>query len=390
MKDQTKLIHAARDHGEGPANTGIQRASTMLFRSLESFKAAGATWGRDEAYIYGRISNPSSREFENAVADIEGGYGAVSYSSGLSAISNCLLAYLSSGDHLLMVDTTYGPTRRFCDNHLKRLGVGVEYYDPLITPEEMTRKITANTKVVYMESPGSQTFEIQDVPGLAKVAREHGVLSMIDNTWASPLYFQPLAHGVNISIHSATKYIAGHSDCSLGVAAFETEELWSRMKRLTNDNGSCAAPDMCYLGLRGLRTLDVRLERHYKNALIVAKWLKERGEVSRVFYPALPEDPGHDLWRRDFRGANGLFSFAFKRELDDKQMAAFVNGLEYFPLGFSWGGDKSLAMPCHLKKERTANPWQGHEAMLRLSIGLEHPDDLIRDLEKGFERLRGV
>ncbi|NCC21750.1 MAG: cystathionine beta-lyase [Alphaproteobacteria bacterium] len=386
--DQTKLVHAARKSAEA-SNTPVHRSSTVLFHSLEEFHAAGKEWGKDEPYVYGRISNPNSREFEDAITALEGGYGAISFCSGLSAISCCLLAFLSSGDHLLMVDTVYGPTRRFCDNHLKRLGVGVEYYDPLLSADEVRKRIQANTRAIFLESPGSQTFEIQDVPAIAAVAREHGVLTMIDNTWATPLYFKPLAHGVNISIHSATKYIAGHSDCSLGVAAIETKELWSRIKRLTNDNGSCAAPDQLYLGIRGLRTLDVRLKRHHENALRVAEWLKGRKEVARVLYPALPNDPSHGLWKRDFTGANGLFSFEFAEALSDERLAAFLDGLEYFPLGYSWGGDKSLAMPCHLKGERTATPWEGTNPMLRLSIGLEHPDDLIADLTGAFGRLGG-
>jgi cystathionine beta-lyase len=388
QQDQTKLIHAARA-GDGPSNAPVQRASTVLFKSLKAFQEAGSAIADKGSSVYGRIGNANSHEFEEAMTALEGGYGAASFPSGLSAISACLLACIGSGDHVLMADSVYGPVRRFCDNHLKRLGVGVEYYDPLLSADEIKKRIQAGTKIIYLESPGSQTFEVQDVPGIASVAREHGILTMADNTWATPLFHKPLAHGVDISIHSATKYIAGHSDTSLGVAVFADRALYAGMKRFTMDSGISAAPDSLYLGLRGLRTLDVRMRRHQENALAVARWLQARPEVSRVLYPALSGDPGYALWARDFQGAGGLFSFEFAQELDNNRLAAFLDGLEFFPLGYSWGGDKSLAMPCHLAEERTASPWQGKAPMIRLSIGLEHIDDLIADLDAGFARLSG-
>jgi cystathionine beta-lyase len=307
--------------------------------------------------------------------------------SGKTAVAQALMTFLQAGDHLLMVDTAYAPTRQLCDRVLARFGVETTYYDPLIGAG-IEGLIRPSTKVVFVESPGSLTFEVQDVPAITAVAHAHGAVTMIDNTWGTPLYFKPFEHGVDISIHAATKYIGGHSDLMLGIVT-STEAVHRQLREGMQECGAYASPDDCYQALRGLRTLSVRLERHQTNALKLASWLRERSEVERMLCPALPDDPGHALWQRDFRGASGLFGMLLK-PCPPRAWHAFVEGLELFGLGASWGGYESLILPNHPERYRTATSWDPTFPSIRLHVGLEDPEDLLADLEQGFERLRAA
>ncbi len=388
MQDETKLATLGRDPEghHGAVNIPVYRASTILQPDLKTLKQVQAARERDEQVVsYGRIGTPLTYAFENTLAELEGGYRAMGFPSGAAACSGALLAVLKAGDHLLMVDTTYGPTRHFCDTVLKRFGVETTYYDPTIGTG-VAALFRSNTRAIFTESPGSLTFEVQDIPAIAEIAHKHGAKLLLDNTWGTPLYFKSFQHGVDLSIHSATKYIVGHSDAQLGIV-IATKESWPDLRDSTRAIGTAAGPDEVFLGLRGLRTMAVRLERHMRSAIEIAHWLRSRPEVAAVYHPALPQDPGHTLWRRDFLGACGLFAFELKQSFNETQVAAFVDDLELFGIGYSWGGFESLvtlAMPHRL---RTANPWTGHGALLRLHIGLEAVDDLRDDLKAGFERL---
>jgi cystathionine beta-lyase len=385
MKDDTLLVTGGRepeDH-QGAVNPPIYRASTILYPSVEAFEAPRQLRG----VYYGRGGVPTTFALEDAIAALEGAAGAVVTGSGKTAIAQALLTFLEAGDHLLMVDTAYAPTRQFCDRVLSRFKVDTTYYDPLIGAD-IDRLIRPRTKVVFLEAPGSLTFEMQDVPAIARVAHARGAVVMLDNTWATPLYFKSLQHGVDIAINAATKYIGGHSDLLMGVAT-ATEEHYPRLRRGMQDLGCYVSPDDCYLALRGLRTLSVRLERHQATALRLATWLQERPEVERVLYPALPDDPGHALWRRDFLGASGLFGILLK-PCPEKAWHALVEGLELFGLGASWGGYESLIMPNRPERYRTATAWDPAFPSIRIHAGLEDPDDLIADLEAGFARLHEV
>jgi cystathionine beta-lyase len=382
MKDDTLLVTGGRDPDghHGAVNPPVYRASTILYPDVEAFEAPRQLRG----VYYGRGGVPTTFALEDAIAALERAAGAVVTGSGKTAVAQALLTFLEAGDHLLMVDSAYAPTRQFCDRVLARFGVETTYYDPLIGAE-IAGLIRPETKVVFLEAPGSLTFEMQDVPAIAQAAHAGGAVVMMDNTWATPLYFKPLAHGVDISIQAATKYIGGHSDLLMGTAA-ATEEHYPRLRRGMQDLGCYVSPDDCYLALRGLRTLSVRLERHQANALKLTSWLRQRPEVERMLYPALPDDPGHALWRRDFQGASGLFGFLLK-PCPEMAWHALVEGLELFGLGASWGGYESLIMPNRPERYRTATTWDPSLPSLRIHAGLEDPDDLIADLEAGFARL---
>ena len=340
---------------------------------------------RFDVVRYGLLGTPTTFALEEAVAAIEGGYRAMLMSSGLAAVTAPLQACLKCGDHVLMVDSVYGPARNFCEKVLTRCGVATTYYDPLIG-EGIARLMRPNTKVVYVESPGSLTFEVQDVPAIAEAAHAAGAKVLMDNTWASPWLFPSFERGVDVSIHAATKYIVGHSDVLLG-AVITTEEMYLPVRTMAADLGHCAGPDDAYYALRGLRTLSVRLERHQKNALEVARWLQTRPEVSRVLYPALPEDPGHALWKRDFLGASGLFGVVLK-PAPKEAVYALIDALDLFGIGASWGGFESLIQPTTPARIRSATRWEPEGPTLRLHIGLEDPQDLIEDLDGGFHALR--
>ncbi|HZA65298.1 MAG TPA: cystathionine beta-lyase [Geminicoccaceae bacterium] len=385
MKDDTLVVTGGRDpeHNHGAVNPPVYRASTILYPSVEAFEAPRQLRG----VYYGRGGVPTTFALEDAIAALEGAAGTVVTGSGKTAIAQALLSFLEAGDHLLMVDTAYAPTRQLCDRVLGRFGVEVTFYDPLIGAD-IERLVRPNTKVVFMESPGSLTFEVQDVPAIAAVARARGALSMLDNTWATPLYFKALDHGVDICIHAATKYICGHSDTMMGVASTGAA-LHQKLRHGMQDLGAFISPDDCYQGLKGLRTLAVRLERHQATGLRLAEWLRARPEVERVLHPALPDNPGHELWRRDFSGASGLFGVLLK-PCPKEAWRAMVEGLELFGLGASWGGYESLIMPNRPERYRTATTWDPTFPSIRIHAGLEDPDDLIADLDAGFARLNRV
>jgi cystathionine beta-lyase len=378
LKPETRIVAAGREYAEhGIVNPAVYHASTITYPTVKSLHE------RDQEYTYGRRGTPTSRGLETAIATLEGGHACKVSPSGLAAVSTTLLAFLKAGDHLLMVDTAYHPTRLFCDSILKGLGIETTYYDPLIG-RGVEALVQHNTKIVYCESPGSQTMEVQDIPAIAEAAHKKGCLAFLDNTWSGGHYFNAFAHGCDVSIQAATKYIGGHSDIMLGSTVC-SKETWPQFKQAYETMGQFAGPDDMYLALRGLRTLDVRLERHMRNALKVAEWLRGRDEVGTVLYPALRNDAGHHLWKRDFTGASGLFSVVLKAT-SEQSVAAMLDGLSLFGMGFSWGGFESLAVP--FKAHRTATTWTAQGPCLRFHIGLENPDDLIDDLKQGFERLK--
>ena len=388
MKKETKLIQLGRSvkHNPHTVNVPLHRASTVLFESMAEQREIQKRWDRDEQVpTYGIFNMPQSLALENAVAEIEGagpGGRAATYSSGLGAVVGALLACAKAGDHVLMPDSCYLPARRFAEKFLTRFGVATTFYDPLIGAS-IRSLLRPNTTVVYTESPGSHTFEVQDIPAIAKVAHEHGAKVIMDNAWATGFFFNAFSHGVDLVVQPATKYYAGHSDVLIGLV-IANEENWPRLKETTNDLGQRASPDDCFLALRGMRTLGVRLQRHQQSALLIAQWLQTRPEVKRVMYPPLPNDPGHALWKRDFTGAGGLFTIELN-PCRDAQLEAMMDHYQHFGLGYSWGGFESLAVTAHVV--RTVNNLPTGP-LVRFNIGLEDVDDLIRDLESGFSRLK--
>jgi cystathionine beta-lyase len=385
MKKDTTIVHAGR-HPEqylGAVNPPVYRVSTVTYPSVAAMTEAERK--PFDGLRYGRYGTPTSFALEEAVVALEGGYRTIATASGLAAITGALTALLQAGDHILMVDTVYFPTRRFCQQQLKRCGIETTFYDPLLGAD-IASLMRPNTRVVFVESPGSLTFEMQDIPAIAKAAHAGGAVVVMDNTWATPLFFQPFDKGVDISLQSATKFIVGHSDAMLGLITCATEELWHAVKSSIAQAGVCAGSEEVFLGLRGLRTLSVRLRQHQDSGLILASWLDERPEVRRVMHPALPTDPGHALWKRDFTGACGLFGFELM-PCSNAAVAAFIDGLQYFGLGYSWGGFESLIIPTTDGIKRTAKPWNAEGPTLRIHTGLEDPADLIADLALGFERL---
>jgi cystathionine beta-lyase len=357
----------------GAVNTPVYRASTILYRDFASLESG------DVPYIYGRLGTPSSRSLENAVTSLEGGSRTMICPSGANAIALAILSVCSAGDHLLMVDSCYGPTRTFCDRMIARLGIETTYYDPRIG-DGIGALFRANTKAVFCESPGSLTFEVQDVPAIAAAAHPRGTSVLLDNTWATPLYFDPFAHGVDLSIQAATKYVGGHADVMLGYVC-ANESHAARLAQAHDHLGLYASGDDCFLALRGLRTMPVRLKQHRETAMTLAQWLQGRLEVSRVLYPALPSDPGHALWKRDFTGATGLFGLVLK-PVRHRALAALFDGLKLFGMGYSWGGYESLIVPS--KPHRSAGRFQAEGPLIRIHAGLEDAGDLIADLECGF------
>jgi len=376
-KPETRITALGRKSGEhhGVVNTPVYRASTILYPDYDAI-----AHNRGE-YTYGRRGTPTTRSFEEAISELEGAARTVTVPSGLNAIATAILSVCNAGDHLLVADNAYGPTRTFCDGTLTRFGVSVSYYAP---GDDIAPLLQPNTKAVFCESPGSLTFEMQDIPALTKAAHAQGASVLMDNTWATPLFFQPLRHGVDLSIQAATKYVGGHADVMLGYVSANDSHA-ARLQETHGNMGLYASGDDCFLGLRGLRTLPVRLARHQQTGLTLARWLEARPEVARVLHPALESDPGHALWKRDFSGACGLFGLVLK-PAPEKAVAAFVDGLAHFGLGWSWGGFESLVIPAHIK--RTARPFTAEGPVLRIHAGLEDADDLLADLELGLERLR--
>ena len=376
MGTNTLLAHAGNDPRDffGFVNPPVVHASTVLYPDAATMAA------RNQKYTYGTQGTPTTDALAAAVDALEGSAGTIVVPSGLAAVTVPLLAFLSSGDHVLITDSVYHPTRHFANTMLKRLGVEVEYYDPLVGAgiEALMRP---NTKVVFTESPGSVTFEMQDIPAIARAAKARGATVMMDNTWATPVFFRPLDHGVDISIHAATKYPAGHSDVLAGTVS-ANESCWKRLQETFFTLGACSGPDDVYQVLRGLRTMGVRLERHRQSALELARWLETQPGVARVLHPGLESNPGHAIWKRDFSGASGIFSIV----LDGGGPArahAFLDALQIFGLGYSWGGYESLAVAPNISDRTVAkNAYEG--AILRLQIGLEDVEDLRADLGRGL------
>lgn len=371
--------------GGGVVNPPVWRASTILYDNIADMKGRGHAT-HDKLY-YGRRGTPTVWALADALTGMEpGAEGTLLYPSGVAAITAGLLALLSPGDHLLMVDSAYEPTRSFCNGMLARLGVSTTYYDPLVGAG-IADLITPATKLIFLESPGSLTFEVQDITAIVAAARERGVLTMLDNTWATPLLFPAITQGIDVTMMSLTKYVGGHSDAMMG-SLTATKALWPRLRQASYQLGHAVSPDDCALMLRGLRTLDVRMARHGANGLKVANWLAERAEVACVLHPALPGDPGHAIWARDFLGTSGLFGFTLKG-VDEAARTRFIDALQHFGIGFSWGGYESLVVPSDPAGIRTATAWTDPDPLVRLSIGLEDPADLIADLERGFAAMAG-
>ena len=379
IKTDTRLVTSGRDPQayHGFVNPPVYHASTLLYPTAEDQVAHRAR------YNYGRRGTPTSEALENALREIEGdGCAGVSLlPSGLAAISAALIATTRAGDQVLVPDSVYRPTRNFCNGVFKRFGVETTYYDPLIGAD-IARLFKPKTRVVFVEAPGSQSFEMQDIPVIAKIAHEQNAVVLMDNTWATPLYFRAFEKGVDLSIQAGTKYIGGHSDIMFGCVSANAVTL-PALKDTVYSMGLCVGPDDMYLALRGLRTLGVRLDRHFQSGLRVARWLEQRPEVLRVMHPALDRDPGHKIWKRDFTGACGLFSVVFK-PTSEQSVHAFLNELALFGLGYSWGGFESLAILFDCTEYRTATKWAPGGPTVRLHIGLEDPDDLVADLERGF------
>lgn len=387
----TVLAHSGGEPEDrhGAVNPPVYHASTILFPTMSAYERSRDPATRFDVVRYGQLGTPTTFALEQAIAAIEGGYRSMLLPSGLAAVTTALDALTKSGDHILMVDTAYASTRKFCDAVLPRRGVRTTYYDPLIGAG-IRALFETNTKVVFVESPGSITFEVQDVPAIAAAAHEKGIAVLMDNTWASPYFFPAFERGVDVSIQAATKYIGGHSDVMMGTIT-TTEPLYERVRTTVAELGHCVSGDDAYLVLRGLRTLGVRLERHHRNAMRVAEWLCTRAEVARVHFPALASDPGHTLWSRDFTGASGLFGVTLA-PAPKSAVAALLDGLELFGKGVSFGGFESLAIPMNPAPHRTATRWQapGGGPYIRLHIGLEDPDDLVADLARGFGRMHGA
>jgi cystathionine beta-lyase len=386
MSLDTMIVQAGSAPAEqkGAVNPPVYHASTVLFPTLAALEHSVRKRNESGHFHYGRFGTPTSHALEQALARLEGGDHALVLPSGVAAIVATLLAHCGAGDHLLMVDSVYGPARSMCDTLLRRLGIETEFYDPRIGPG-IDRLIRPNTTLVYLESPGSLTFEVQDLPAIAAVAHRHGAAVAIDSTWATPLFHNPLALGADIVIHAATKYIVGHSDAMLGALVMR-KDSYMPLRLTATALGYSVAADDCYLGLRGLRTLSVRLQRHQQTGLALAAWLQGRPEVERVIHPALPDHPDHNLWRRDFRGASGLFAVQLK-PCPRPAMAAMLDGMRLFRMGFSWGGFESLILLADPTSIRTAVPWRTGGPLLRIHAGLEDPADLVADLEAGLERL---
>ncbi len=377
------MTSGRRKEWTGPVvNPPVWRASTHLYDSIADLRS-GVSSNADGQFFYGRRGSPTQWSLAEALTEMEpGATGTMLYPSGVAAIACAMLAVLKPGDEVLLTDSSYDPSRSYADAFLKRMGITALYYDPLIG-EDISALFTDKTKAILLESPGSLTFEVQDIPAICAVAKEAGIVTLLDNTWATSRFFAALENGVDISIVAATKYIVGHSDVMMG-AATTHEKYWARLRRTAQQLGQVVSPDDAYLAARGLRTLEVRLRQHEQSALTIAHWLKDRPEVGQVLHPALTDCPGHEIWKRDFKGSSGLFSFQLS-EGDEKSRAAFIDALTLFGIGYSWGGFESLALPVDPGKYRTATDWTMAGALVRLHIGLEDPEDLIADLAKAFE-----
>ena len=380
--DATRLVEAGRrkEWTQGLVSPAVWRASTVLFDDVAALREA--VRHADDVLYYGRRGGPTQWALADALTELEpGAAGTTLHASGAAAISTALLAVIKPGDEVLMTDSTYEPTRVFCDTMLRKMGVTTRYYDPLVRGSDIDALFSDKTKILFMESPGSLTFEVQDVPALCAAAKARGVITMIDNTWATPLLFPAIAHGVDVSILACTKYVSGHSDVMLG-SCTAVPGLFEKIRKTLQIMGQAVSPDDAFLASRGLRTMGVRLKQHGEAGLAVARWLQQQQQVAKVIHPALPGDAGYELWSRDFKGAAGLFAFVL--EGDDAARVRMVDALDHFGIGFSWGGFESLALPIDPERCRSARPWSVPGKMIRLQVGLEDPADLIADLARGL------
>ncbi|WP_462402409.1 cystathionine beta-lyase [Pseudomonas sp. Marseille-QA0332] len=380
----TQLTMLGRDPDEqaGFVNAPIYRGSTIVYKTVDDIEH------KRSRFSYGTAGSPTIENLENAWTQLTGAAGTVMAPSGLGAIALAFFATTKAGDHVLIADCAYRPARNFCDNLLARYGVEISFYDPMIGAD-IERLIKPNTSVIFLEAPGSQSFEVQDVPAIVSVARRHGIKTIIDNTWATPLFFQAHEHGVDISLEAGTKYLGGHSDLLLGMISANAE-TWPALRQAYDAMAMLPGPEDCFLALRGLRTMHLRLREAEVRAMEIATWLQSRPEVSRLLHPAFPSCPGHEYWKRDFKGASGLFSIVLDQRYVKADVARMLDNMSIFGMGFSWGGYESLIIPFNCADYRTATQWQPGGYTLRLQIGLEDVQDLIQDLACGFERLNGA
>jgi cysteine-S-conjugate beta-lyase len=386
MKPDTRLVHAGRDpeRNFGIVNPPVYRASTILYPTVAEFDRRAER--KYTGFSYGLAGTPTTLALAEAVTELSGGFRSAIASSGLAAVTQTLTAFLRQGDHVLLPDSVYGPTRAFGTGVLARFGVDVAFYDPLVG-SGIADLIRDDTRVVYVESPGSHTFEVQDVPAIAHAAHARGAVVIMDNTWATPLFFRAFEHGVDVEVQAGTKYLAGHSDLLIGTVTTRDEALFRTVKDGTSAFGDGVAPDVCYETLRGMRTLAVRLRHHERSALELARWLAGRPEVARVLHPALAGHPGHAIWKRDYLGSSSLFGVLLHPS-SPAAVAAMLEPLRLFKMGASFGGFESLVLPARPADNRTVRPWRETGTLLRLHVGLEAVEDLIADLEDGFARLR--
>lgn len=393
MDEATKIIHAGRDPKEQGwmVNPPIYQTSTIVFPKLKDLLYAERGYSNNdlvEPYElkYGRYGTQTNFSLEQAIAEIENGYNCFVTSSGAAAVNTALIAFLQKGDHCLLADNVYSPTRGFSEKFLKKFGIETTYYDPRIG-SGISKLVKKNTKVIFMEAPGSLSFEMQDVDAIVKVAKKKKITTILDNSWASGIYFKPLDHGVDVSVMALTKYINGHSDVVMGSITVQ-EENFRVMYEAFRYMASTAAPFSAYMVQRGLRTSKIRMDHCFKSALDIAKWLEQRDEVKEVLYPALESHPDHEIWKRDFTGAAGLFTVVLKKKHSNEALARMVDKLHYFGMGYSWGGYESLILPVDVTGARSATEWpHGNKTCLRINIGLEDVEDLKEDLAAGFKRL---
>ena len=380
LRRKTRLVHAGRRPEEqfGFVNTPIYRGSTVLFPTAADLRRA------DARFTYGTKGTPTTEALENAWSDLAGAAGTVLAPTGLAAITIALMTALDAGDHLLVTDSAYRPTRAFCEGYLRRMNVETTYYDPMVGAgiEALMRP---NTKAVLVEAPGSQSFEVQDIPAIAAVARPRGACVVMDNTWATPIFFPPHERGVDLAVEAGTKYLSGHSDLMLGLVSANSD-WFARLRRTFDLFANIAGPEDCFLALRGLRTMELRLRETQQQGLEIARWLEARPEVKQVLHPALPSHPGHAIWKRDFLGASGLFSVILQ-PAPDAAVDAMLDELRLFGMGYSWGGYESLVIPFDCSRYRTATTWTPGGPALRFQIGFEDVEDLKEDLERGFAAL---
>jgi cystathionine beta-lyase len=378
-KEDTDLVHWGRDPAAyfGIVNPPVVKTSSIIYNNMAQYFEPG--------YRYARNGTPLSQSLEDAITQLQGGFGAITASSGLGAITTALLSFLKAGDHLLMTDAVYPPVRTFCNDVLTRMGVDVEYYDPRMGAQ-IEKLFRPETTVLYMESPGTGIFDVMDVQAFTKATRKHKIVTLFDDSWSGGVVFKPFKHGVDVVVQSLTKYIGGHSDIMLGAAIAANEKLYKALRKSADDMGVCGGSDELFLALRGLRTIKIRMRQHHENALTVARWLDKHPAIKRVYYPALPSHETHALWKRDYTGANGLLSILLK-PATQKSLYDCVDSLTLFPVANSWGGYESLLQPQKMN-DRAIMKWSEKGALLRLHIGLEDPDDLIKDLEQGLKKLK--